>query len=104
MFKFLETSGTHLWDYVRAIVKYRQCLAHSLHQNACSANINSFSIINKHSVYRDYLSSTYTWKISVKGGEKARSSMAKHASIFLLITKNPDTPLNSANTFPSHPQ
>ena len=23
-FKFLETSGTHLWDYVRAIVKYRQ--------------------------------------------------------------------------------
>lgn len=32
-FKFLETSGTHLWDYVRAIVKYRQYLAHSLHQN-----------------------------------------------------------------------
>ena len=35
-FKFLETLGTHLWDYVKSYhkVMYRQCLAHSLPQNA----------------------------------------------------------------------
>ena len=69
-FKFLETSGTHLWDYVIAIVKYRQCLAHSLHQNACSTNINSFPTVNKYFMYRDYLSSTYAWKSYSKDGKR----------------------------------